>query len=101
VDVLDRSRTGRRFDVVSTESPRGEPVEHFKAVSFGPVGIAVREDGNLLLVRDNTSEMESDAVAHIMEKAERSAAQMGFVRESEQPYEETILFTSWTLARSE
>lgn len=76
-------------------------IEHYPAVDFGPVGISVQDDGTLLLIRDNTSELPDSRIEAAMARAEHSALQMGYVRESIAPTEETLLFSAWTLVKAE
>lgn len=77
-------------------------VQHYPpAVSFGPVGISVQDDGTLLLVKDNTSELPESRIEAAMARAEHSALQMGFVRESIAPNEENMMFSAWVLVKAE
>lgn len=74
---------------------------HYPAVSFGPVGISVEDDGTLLLVRDNTSEESDSRIEAAMSRAEHSALQMGYLRESIEPDVVTMNFSAWRLVKAE
>ena len=72
-------------------------VDHFPALSFGPVGISVSEDGEVLIVRNNISDESDENIQYAMERAESAAMDMGYVKRSVEPDHEELLMAIWTL----
>jgi hypothetical protein len=72
-------------------------VDHFPALSFGPVGISVSADGDVIIVRNNVTDESDDNVAYAMERAEAAALDMGYVKRSVAPDHEELLMAIWTL----
>jgi hypothetical protein len=72
-------------------------VDHFPALSFGPVGISVSSDGEVIIVRNNVSDESDDNIAYAMERAEAAALDMGYVKRAVTPDHEDILMSIWGL----